>query len=215
MSTQTLIVRRVDFSIEAVVNCNAKSRAKSIEQDELWVVDPQTARVLPYRGGGQRFDQITLLQGAEGSLDWYEATVIDETTANNAGLDRITVKPPESIAAANSTGSQDDTAAKTGAQAANGEPDTDVFLFLAELSDTVAERRISMPAGSYTTHLFTQGEGKVRKKTGEEAIELVLAANNEEITSEAADLLYHMMVLLEIRELSLRNVVEELRSRHS
>jgi phosphoribosyl-ATP pyrophosphohydrolase len=71
-----------------------------------------------------------------------------------------------------------------------------------------------MPEGSYTTHLFEKGEEKIRKKTGEEAVELLLAATDREIISESADLIYHLMVLLTERDLSIGQVIAELQGRH-
>ncbi|MFW5643852.1 MAG: phosphoribosyl-ATP diphosphatase, partial [Alkalispirochaeta sp.] len=68
--------------------------------------------------------------------------------------------------------------------------------------------------GSYTTHLFTKGPDKIRKKTGEEAVELILARSNEELLSEAADLIYHLMVLLEAEGLSITDVISVLHRRH-
>ena len=70
-----------------------------------------------------------------------------------------------------------------------------------------------MPEGSYTTHLFEKGEEKIRKKTGEEAIELLLARERSDIVYEAADLIYHMMVLLEVKEIPIGEVLGELESR--
>jgi len=71
-----------------------------------------------------------------------------------------------------------------------------------------------MPEGSYTTHLFTKGPDKIRKKTGEEAVELILARTEDELLSEAADLIYHLMVLLETENLSIADVISVLHSRH-
>ena len=71
-----------------------------------------------------------------------------------------------------------------------------------------------MPEGSYTTHLFSTGRDKIRKKIGEEAVEVILAATNEELRSEAADLIYHLMVLLEAEGMRFESVVDELALRH-
>ena len=84
---------------------------------------------------------------------------------------------------------------------------------LAELAALIAQRRKEKPDGSYTTYLFQEGPDKIRKKTGEEAVELILARGPEEIVYEAADLLYHMLVLLEAEGIALADVLEELKSR--
>ena len=84
---------------------------------------------------------------------------------------------------------------------------------LAHLYELVRERRRSMPEGSYTTYLFSSGVEKIRKKTGEEAVELVLARERKEMVSESADLLYHLLVLLCASDIEIREVLEELAGR--
>ena len=84
---------------------------------------------------------------------------------------------------------------------------------IEELSAVIARRRESMPEGSYTTHLFSSGTGKIKKKLGEEAVELILAESREEITYEAADLIYHLLVFLEDAGIPFREVLDELASR--
>ena len=84
---------------------------------------------------------------------------------------------------------------------------------LAELAALIAQRRKEKPEGSYTAYLFQEGPEKIRKKTGEEAVELILARTPHEIVYEAADLLYHMLVFLEAEGIALADVLEELKSR--
>ena len=84
---------------------------------------------------------------------------------------------------------------------------------LSSLEQIILERMRMLPEGSYTTHLFTSGGEKIRKKTGEEAIELILAQNRDEIIYEAADLIYHMMVLLASEGISMESVLSELSNR--
>jgi phosphoribosyl-AMP cyclohydrolase / phosphoribosyl-ATP pyrophosphohydrolase len=89
---------------------------------------------------------------------------------------------------------------------------------LARLAATVALRAAERPAGSYTVELLDRGVPKVSQKVGEEAIEVVVAANAEEperLASEAADLLYHLLVLLEARGVPLDAVWRELEQRGS
>jgi phosphoribosyl-ATP pyrophosphohydrolase len=73
-----------------------------------------------------------------------------------------------------------------------------------------------MPSNSYTTELFTRGLSQIAKKVGEEAVEVVLSASQERQRSieETADLLYHLLVFLNQREVGLGEVMEELKSRH-
>ncbi len=84
---------------------------------------------------------------------------------------------------------------------------------LARLSKTIEKREAELPEGSYTTHLFKSGLNKIRKKTGEEAVELILAENREEIVYEAADLIYHMMVMFQAEKIEFKNVLNELETR--
>ena len=75
-----------------------------------------------------------------------------------------------------------------------------------------------MPEGSYTTYLFTEGVDKILKKVGEESAEVIIAAKNrnpEELKWESADLLYHLLVLLQEQELPLQEVLSVLKERHA
>lgn len=89
--------------------------------------------------------------------------------------------------------------------------------FLSQLQSLLQSRRKEMPEGSYTTHLFNKGLDKIAQKVGEEAVETVIAAKNEdenEFIYESSDLLFHLMVLLTERGLSLENLTKELAGRH-
>jgi phosphoribosyl-ATP pyrophosphohydrolase/phosphoribosyl-AMP cyclohydrolase len=93
-----------------------------------------------------------------------------------------------------------------------------VLGFLAALERLIAERDRSRPDDSYTTRLFESGIKRIAQKVGEEGLETALAAvagDNGEITDEAADLLYHLLVLLRAAGLSLEDVLSVLESRHS
>jgi phosphoribosyl-ATP pyrophosphohydrolase len=88
---------------------------------------------------------------------------------------------------------------------------------LSELFILIQSRRASAPSGSYTARLFAAGEDEIVKKVGEEAIEVVLAVKgqgDERVVAEVADLLYHTLVLLAARGLSLAEVEGELGRRH-
>lgn len=87
---------------------------------------------------------------------------------------------------------------------------------LSQLEAIVAERAASDDANSYTAKLARRGIGKVAQKLGEEAVETVIAALSEDeaaLKGEAADLLYHLLVLLHLRGLPLADVMAELQSR--
>ncbi len=87
---------------------------------------------------------------------------------------------------------------------------------LDQLYELIQSRERERPAGSYTTYLFDEGLDKILKKVGEESAETIIAAKNDDdarLTAEASDLLYHLLVLLVARGVSLADVAEELASR--
>ena len=90
--------------------------------------------------------------------------------------------------------------------------------FLSTLESIIESRKDELPETSYTAKLLNAGLKRIAKKVGEEAIELVQEAESndkERFLSEAADLVYHLQVLLSARNLSLSDVATTLRQRHS
>jgi phosphoribosyl-ATP pyrophosphohydrolase len=88
--------------------------------------------------------------------------------------------------------------------------------FLDQLSALIADRKVDPKPGSYTNQLLTD-PNKAAQKVGEEAVEVVVAAlaqSNERLLEEMADLIYHSLVLLEIRGLSWNEVIAVLEKRH-
>lgn len=88
---------------------------------------------------------------------------------------------------------------------------------LQRIASLVEDRQRELPDGSYTTYLFEQGIDKIGKKIGEESAEVIIAAKNgdpEPLAGEAADLLYHLLVLLRACEVSLDDVWRVLENRH-
>ena len=89
--------------------------------------------------------------------------------------------------------------------------------FIHTLQSIIQQRRADPSPDSYTARLLAQGEDEIVKKMGEEAIEVILAVKgqgNERVVSEAADLLYHTLVLLAARGLTIEQVEAELERRH-
>ncbi len=87
---------------------------------------------------------------------------------------------------------------------------------LTRLAATIAARAMERPAGSYTVKLLDQGAAAVSQKVGEEAVEVVVAANAEDgarLAAESADLLYHLLVLLRARGVELTDVFRVLEAR--
>lgn len=98
------------------------------------------------------------------------------------------------------------------------EPVSPGLAFLARLESVIADRDDQRPEGSYTTELFVSGLKRIAQKVGEEGVETALAGldgSDEELTGEAADLVYHLLVLLRVRGLGLAGVIQALSRRHS
>lgn len=94
----------------------------------------------------------------------------------------------------------------------------DRLSFLATLESVVSDRIARSPEGSYTAELFAKGPGRVAQKIGEEGVELALAAvgdDDAKVVAESADLVYHLVLLLRQRGLSLADVAAELELRHA
>ena len=91
------------------------------------------------------------------------------------------------------------------------------IVFLDQLATLISARHTTMPEDSYTTSLFAEGKALIAQKVGEEGVELALARMKDdraEMANEAADLLFHMMVLLEDAGLSLADAISVLQNRH-
>ena len=89
---------------------------------------------------------------------------------------------------------------------------------LADLERIIAQRSLANPNDSWTAKLLARGPARVAKKLGEEAVETVIAAvgeSDEKLCAEAADLLYHLLVLLESRNVRLEAVLSELDRRRA
>ena len=88
---------------------------------------------------------------------------------------------------------------------------------LAELYVIICDRRDHAIPESYTSQLLAQGEDEILKKIGEEAVEVILAAKaqgDRRVIEEISDLLYHLLVLLSARGLTIEQIEVELGSRH-
>lgn len=89
--------------------------------------------------------------------------------------------------------------------------------FLRQLEQVIAARRDAPPDSSYTASLLASGRQRIAQKVGEEGVELALAGVGDDrsrVVAETADLLYHVLVLLADRQISLQEVVAELEGRH-
>jgi len=106
----------------------------------------------------------------------------------------------------------------TGADTCFNETNTQKALFLNQLQEIIRQRKNASPDTSYTAKLFARGINKIAQKVGEEAVEIVIEAkdNNPELfKNEAADLLFHLLVLLEAKNTDLDEIVEVLQQRQA
>jgi len=95
--------------------------------------------------------------------------------------------------------------------------DPEDLAFIVQLQQLIHKRKKEMPADSYTTSLFNAGINKIAQKVGEEAVELVIESkdsNDELFLNEAADLLYHLLVLFTAKGKDIKDVVSVLEQRH-
>lgn len=91
------------------------------------------------------------------------------------------------------------------------------WTFLYQLEQLLASRKSADPASSYTAKLYASGTKRIAQKVGEEGVETALAAtvnDRHELTNEASDLLYHLLVLLQDQDLDLSTIINNLRARH-
>jgi phosphoribosyl-ATP pyrophosphohydrolase len=98
--------------------------------------------------------------------------------------------------------------------------DKNITNVIAELYEVINDRRQNPAEGSYTCYLFEKGIDKILKKVGEECSETIIAAknanvsgNNDELTLEICDLLYHLLVLMNASDLPLEKITDELAER--
>ncbi|MEQ9886340.1 bifunctional phosphoribosyl-AMP cyclohydrolase/phosphoribosyl-ATP diphosphatase HisIE [Pectobacterium zantedeschiae] len=92
------------------------------------------------------------------------------------------------------------------------------WTFLYQLEQLLAERKHADPDSSYTARLYASGTKRIAQKVGEEGLEAALAAtvhDREELTNEAADLMYHLLVLLQDQDLDLATIINRLKERHN
>jgi phosphoribosyl-ATP pyrophosphohydrolase/phosphoribosyl-AMP cyclohydrolase len=89
--------------------------------------------------------------------------------------------------------------------------------FLYQLEEIITQRKNEAPESSYTASLFKKGINKIAQKVGEEAVETIIEAkdnNTELFLNESADLLFHYLILLQAKGFKLKDVVEVLKKRH-
>ena len=106
----------------------------------------------------------------------------------------------------------------SGSSTCFGEPEASVTGFLKKLESTIDQRYLERPGNSYVAELFNAGMNKIAQKVGEEAVELIIEAKNDDrgkLIGEAADLLFHYLILLRAKNVEYSEVIVELYTRHA
>ena len=95
----------------------------------------------------------------------------------------------------------------------NGPEPASAATILERLEEVIRERRRTLPQGSYTASLLRAGDAAIRRKVGEEAVEVITAADGAELAAESADLIFHLLVLLAAAGVPLADVLQILADR--
>ncbi|RKX86613.1 MAG: phosphoribosyl-ATP diphosphatase [Spirochaetes bacterium] len=190
-----LIIMDISGSVIDLLYTNKKGLKKTIETDRLWCIFEETGRLLPYTLPGRAGEEPKLVSISEKGR-WIEAVV---KSSGSSGA--------KAAASAKRT-----TKEKTVPKVSTGRADESA-LVLKRLIEIIHRRREEMPEGSYTAYLFKEGIPKIKKKLGEEAVELLISGDRDNTIYETADLLYHLLVFLEAESIGLNEVLKELKSR--
>lgn len=175
-----------------VAYMNEESLQKTIETGETWFYS-RSRQELWHKG--ETSGNIQKVISIKADCD-QDALVVEVLPAGPACHNGTTSCFTESIVEGDAVGSVD---------------------ILPQLVNIIRQREIDMPEGAYTTYLFEKGIDKICKKVGEEATEVVIGAKNRdanEVKWEAADLLYHLLVLLQEQKIDVYDVLEVLKVRH-
>lgn len=215
--SSVLLIENQEGQLVTVAVMNQKGFSKSIEKGYLWTIDLSTGRLLPFENQQVEFVNLSKERSCIGK-DYYKAVICAEVMNK---LSTIYRKKNQEEAEENPKKISENTLNivdfdkninKNDLKDKNLEFPVE---FLPILEQVIHKRHLEMPEGSYTTHLFQKGESKIRKKLGEEAVELLLAQTPTDVIYEAADLIYHLMVMLENNGLSFGDVIRELKGRDS
>lgn len=214
MNTVLLIENEQGELLSAAI-MNAKGFSKSRENGYLWTIDLSTGRLLPL--GNETVPFVTLSEETSCVGKRFYRAVISTEFVNRLSTICQKEAAEERSETEKKTGENtlniEDFDINSGKNPENLTDDEFPADFLKSLAQVIHNRRVEMSEGSYTTHLFSKGEAKIRKKVGEEAVELVLASTPRDVIYEAADLVYHVMVMLENNGLSFGDVLRELKGR--
>lgn len=202
-----VLVHDTSHAIIGIRQVSEKSANKSLEQGALWEVHAHTGKEIESTPLIPISQVYKVSGGYVGNVnsEQYDA-LSDENKAliTQQALAPLSIQfPPHkhnSSAHASSLPSLDETSSTP-------------YQVLDILQQVIQDRKTSLPEGSYTTLLFKSGGEKIRKKLGEESMELILSKDSTRIIEESADLLYHLFVLLHFEGISFSEILHILHTR--
>ncbi len=170
---------------------NEKAYSKSLENKELWGLHPKTHKILLVKPR-------IVITGIKKEKEWYVAQA-----KNNPLQQKRTVQKNKPVKLP---------LVKQQKKTVHSYNNLD---FLQTLFDIIVEKKKTLCKDSYTSYLFESGSDKIKKKLGEEAVEILLAKTKKNILSESADFLYHLLVFFAQHDISIRDCVKVLEQRHT
>lgn len=199
---------------------NSESLAQTLQSGETWFWS-RSRGALWHKGATSGHTQKVKDVRLDCDGDTLLITVIPKGPACHTGertcffenVVGVATTPDEKRDASISPPSEAEIEKHGGALSLVNAPAMELGILLQDLFSLILDRKDQRPENSYTSYLFNSGLDKILKKVGEESAETIIAAKNEgtkELTSELTDLLYHLLVLMAEREVSLRDIVREL-----
>ncbi|SMP54967.1 bifunctional phosphoribosyl-AMP cyclohydrolase/phosphoribosyl-ATP diphosphatase HisIE [Anoxynatronum buryatiense] len=194
---------------------NRESLEKTLETGETWFYSRSRQQLWHKGETSGHVQQVQRVQ-VDCDEDTLLVTVTQTGAACHTGEKSCFYRDLDgSEAAAASSSERDEPDEK--AQAAEKLPASEDASIIRQIVDTLAHRRRYPKEGSYTNYLFDKGIDKILKKVGEESAEIIIAAKNpdkEELVYEISDLVYHVLVLMNERQVTVEEVLKELGNRH-
>ena len=183
-----LVIRNRSGGIIDLELTSKKGYGKSLETGKLWYINRETGRLLPYEPASDNTPsgREYIMDSIQDKGRWIEAVIVI------GGMYKKSTDTPSGLLKTSEIIKTD---------------------ILGKLIGIIKIRKKLMPEGSYTGYLFKEGIEKIKKKLGEETIELLISSDRSNTVYEAADLLYHFLVFLEAESIDINEILKELESR--
>lgn len=171
-----------------------KTSQKSLEQGVLWEIHPHTKKEI-------ELSPKVFISSIVKKNGWYIAHLDEKNNTDVRAFSSLIALESENTHIKPNQPLSDRTPIDYG--------------ILSALHAIIKERKELLPEGSYTSHLFKSGTDKIKKKLGEETIELILSQSKDDIIHEGADLLYHLFVMLVNEDIDFQHILGELQDRYT